>query len=89
MHKYLFILLTILSFSAFGQGNHPQNGVKPTAKPCVAIKNVRIVVSPEKTIENGTILFRDGEIIEVGKLVIIPIGMITNFPTSMISPSRW
>jgi imidazolonepropionase-like amidohydrolase len=76
MHKYLFILFTILAFSAFGQGNHPQNGVKTTPKPCVAIKNVRIVVSPKKTIENGTILFRDGEIIEVGKLVIIPKGTV-------------
>lgn len=76
MSKYIFSLLLITPIWLFGQENHPQNGVKPTPNPCVAIKNVRILVSPTQTIENGTILFRDNEIVEVGKIVIIPKGTV-------------
>lgn len=39
-----------------------------------AIKDVTVVVSPEKTIEKGTILIRDGLIVAVGERVEIPPG---------------
>lgn len=76
MFKNILALFFILPFLAFGQENHPQNGVKKTLQPCVAIKNARIIVSPELTIEKGTILFRDGNIVDVGKHVSIPKGTI-------------
>jgi imidazolonepropionase-like amidohydrolase len=76
MLKNLILVLFFLPIFASGQENTPQNGVKPTPNPCVAIKNVRIIVSPTQTIEKGTILFRDGEIIEIGRLVILPKGVV-------------
>ncbi len=76
MLKYVLILLVLLPFCGFSQENHPTNGVKPTPNPCVAIKNARIIVSPTQTIESGTILFRDNEIVEIGKIVIIPKGTV-------------
>jgi imidazolonepropionase-like amidohydrolase len=76
MFKYFILGLIAFPLFATAQVNHPTNGVKPTPSPCIAIKNVRILVSPTKTIENGTILFRDNEIVEVGKIVVIPKGTV-------------
>lgn len=74
--KFLFALFLGLSILSFGQITHPQNGVGPTPNACVALKNVTILVSPTVTIEKGTLLFRDTEIIDVGKFVSIPNGAI-------------
>ncbi len=76
MFKNILTLLFLLPFFIFGQEHHPQNGVKKTPSPCIAIKNARIIVSPTKTIEKGTLLFSEGKIVEVGKLVIIPKGAV-------------
>lgn len=76
MFKNIILFLLFLPVFGMGQENHPQNGVKPTPQPCVAITNVRIIVSPTETIEKGTLLFRDGEIIEVGRLVNLPKGVV-------------
>ncbi|MGJ8660673.1 MAG: amidohydrolase family protein, partial [Bacteroidota bacterium] len=74
--KFLIALFIGLSFYSLGQVTHPQNGVAPTPNACVALKNATILVSPTETIEKGTILFRDGKIVEVGRLVIVPKGAI-------------
>jgi len=74
--KFTIALFLGLSFCSIGQITHPQNGVAPTPNACVALKNATILVSPTETIEKGTILFRDGEIIEVGRLVNVPKGAI-------------
>lgn len=76
MLKNLIVLLFVLPLHLLGQENHPQNGVRPSPNPSVAIKNVRIIVSPLETIENGTLLFRDDKIIAVGKFVKIPKGTV-------------
>ncbi len=76
MLKYFLCLGACVIGLAYGQDNRPTNGVKTSKQPCVAIKNVRIIVSPTKTIEKGTLLFKDGEIVEVGAIVLIPKGTV-------------
>ena len=43
----------------------PPNGLRDNTPACHA-RSVRIVVSPGKTIEKGTIVVRDGKIVAVG-----------------------
>jgi len=38
----------------------------------IAFKNARILVSPDKTIEQGTLLIKGDRIMDVGMLVIVP-----------------
>lgn len=45
---------------------------RPAAPPPFAIKDARIVVTPEKTLERATIVFRDGVVESVGADVPIP-----------------
>ena len=54
--------------------------IAPTAPPSsrvdYALTNVRIVVSPGKVIDRGTVLTRDGRIAAVGANVTIPPGVV-------------
>jgi imidazolonepropionase-like amidohydrolase len=54
--------------------------IAPTAPPSsridYALTNVRIVVSPGKVIERGTVVTRDGRIAAVGANVTIPAGVV-------------
>ncbi|MFA7273630.1 MAG: amidohydrolase family protein [Crocinitomicaceae bacterium] len=74
--KIILFLFFSISFLGFGQVTHPQNGVAPTPNSCVALTNATILVSPTETIDKGTLLFRDGEIIEVGRFVSVPKGAV-------------
>lgn len=47
----------------------------PNSRADYALTNVRIVVSPGKVIERGTVLTRDGRIAAVGATVAIPAGV--------------
>lgn len=69
LHLFVFFLVTTFSFS---QEIKPLNGIKDSKANKIALKNVRIVVSPTKTIEKGTIIIQDDKIIQLGSLVIIP-----------------
>ena len=48
------------------------SGVKVVNEPYKAFVNATIVVNSEKTIKNGTLIFRDGKIIDVGSGIKIP-----------------
>ncbi|WP_341902709.1 amidohydrolase family protein [Fluviicola taffensis] len=69
MIRYIFALLFPLS--VFSQAEKPQNGVKAPNQNSFVLTNVTIFVSPEKTIENGTITVRDGKIVAVDKISLI------------------
>lgn len=69
--KYFSYLIIFATFFSFGQVN-PQNGTAASKPKMIAFKNARIVVSPTKTIERGTLLIEDDRIVDVGMLVIIP-----------------
>jgi len=69
--KYLFLIFTLISFCSFGQPV-PQNGTIDSKPKLIAFKNARIVISPEKTIEHGTLLVEGDKILDAGLLVIVP-----------------
>src|SRR5687767_15158619 len=77
MHLVRILLLAIFPFSLLGQPPIPTNGVADSKTGCYALKNATIIVSPEKTIEKGTLIIRDGKITDVGLLVIVPSDAVT------------
>lgn len=65
-----YILALLLPFSVFSQAQKPENGVKTPNLNSFVLTNVTIIVSPDKTIENGTITVRDGKIVAVDKFTL-------------------
>jgi imidazolonepropionase-like amidohydrolase len=66
---FLFLLLTS---QLFAQLPVPVNGVAQTPDDSFVLTNVKILVSPEKTIENGTIVVRNGKIEAIGGKISEP-----------------
>src|SRR3954467_2099475 len=50
----------------------PKQGIRENDPRVHALTNARIVAAPGKTIEKGTVLIRDGIIVEVGPDVKVP-----------------
>jgi len=73
MRKTLVSLVLLCSISIYSQEYFPENsGVKTTNTNYLAFKDARIIVSPTETINNGTLLIKNGKIIDVGTNVTIP-----------------
>ncbi len=70
--KYYVLLLTFISTTIYAQDLSPQNGVTTSFSTFYILKNATILVSPLKTIKNGSILIKNSEIIEVGTSVSAP-----------------
>ena len=71
-HKIL-LLLCLVGFLGMSQNYFPDSqAVKTKSENYVALHSAIIHVSSKKTIEDATILFKDGKIIDVGKSVKIP-----------------
>ncbi len=72
--KKLFLLLFFLSASIVSaQDYFPVNkGVKTTENTVFAFKNATIYVTPTKIIKKGTLLIKDGKVVNVGKSVKTP-----------------
>ncbi len=70
--KYLFLVILLISVPVFGQELAPQNGLKPSISTYYLLENATIIVSPTKTIKNGSILIKNNEIVEVGTSVNAP-----------------
>jgi imidazolonepropionase-like amidohydrolase len=63
----------IFSVSSFAQlSTIPKQGIRENDPRLHALTNARIVAAPGKTIEKGTVLIRDGLIVEVGPDVKVP-----------------
>ncbi len=74
--KHLILYLSLMvSISATAQ-IIPSNGVKSSEPEWIAIKGATIVVSPEKKIDNGTLLIHNGVIEKVGSIVVLPKGTV-------------
>src|SRR5205809_2855891 len=68
-------LAALLFFAVSGSAQVstvPKQGIRENDPRLHALTNARIVTAPGKTIEKGTILLRDGVIIEAGPGVKIP-----------------
>ena len=73
MRKTLLSLVLLCSISIYSQEYFPENsGVKTTNTNYLAFKDARIIVSPTETINNGTLLIKNGKIIDVGTNITIP-----------------
>ncbi|MGB7392790.1 MAG: amidohydrolase family protein [Pricia sp.] len=75
MNRTRLLALTIFWCCAFSfaQEYFPKNdGVKAANNNYTALTNAKIYVSPTETIDGGTLLFRKGRIVEVGKSVSLP-----------------
>ena len=88
--RKLFFLLFCLSFSIVkAQDYFPTDkGVKTSEKKMFALTNATIYVTPTEVIKKGTLLIKDGKVVEVGKSVKIPKGtIITDLDGKSIYPS--
>nr|WP_298993320.1 amidohydrolase family protein [uncultured Polaribacter sp.] len=88
--RKLFFLLLCLSFSIVkAQDYFPTDkGVKTSEKKMFALTNATIYVTPTEVIKKGTLLIKDGKVVEVGKSVKIPKGtIITDLDGKSIYPS--
>lgn len=74
--KLFFVLCMTISLFGVAQKNAPQNGVTPSKQALYAFKNATIVVGPNNTIEKGTMLIKNDEIVEVGRFVAVPKGTV-------------
>jgi imidazolonepropionase-like amidohydrolase len=62
-----------LAASSFGQlSTIPKQGIRENDPRFHALTNARIITAPGKTIEKGTVLIRDGLIVEAGPDVKVP-----------------
>ena len=69
----LMLLFFVASFCGFSQDYFPTNsGVKTTASHYKAIINATLHPSPNKVIENGTLLFKAGKIVAMGQEISLP-----------------
>jgi imidazolonepropionase-like amidohydrolase len=66
--RILFLFIIIWSFHLTAQWT-PQNGVEDSKAQRYVLKNARIIVSPEKTIEKGTLIIEGDRIVDVGALI--------------------
>ena len=73
MRKTVLSLILLCSISIYSQEYFPENsGVKTTNTNYLAFKDAKIIVSPTETINNGTLLIKNGKIIDVGTNITIP-----------------
>lgn len=71
MKEFIVILLILLGHLLFAQ-EVPQNGVKESSPAYYALTKATVVASPDKTYQNATVLIKDGRIVSIGLLVVIP-----------------
>ena len=68
MRKLLLFCLFLLTISLHSQDYFPtDSGVKTTENTLVAFTNATIYVTPEKVLKKGTLLIKDGKVMQVGK----------------------
>ena len=76
--NYLLFLafVLLLSSNVNSQLPIPENGLKPSTPSAVVFRNAQIIVSPEETIQKGSLVIEDGRITAIGMLVRIPKGAV-------------
>ena len=89
MKKILILLLFLCVSIVHAQEYFPSNtGVKTSKNKLYAFTNAKIYVSPTNIIKKGTLLIKDGKVLEIGKSIVIPKGTETvNLNGKTIYPS--
>ena len=73
MKLKLTLIALCVGFFSKAQDYHPKNdGVKTNASNYTAISNAKIYVSDSKIIDKGTLLIRNGLVVESGKNINFP-----------------
>src|SRR5512145_2926718 len=77
MRKFLCYLLLLISFQLRAQqDNAPVVGVSDRRVDVYGLKNARVVVDYQTTLENTDILISEGRIADIGKNLVFPKGTI-------------
>ncbi|MCX6216075.1 amidohydrolase family protein [Spirosoma sp.] len=76
-HFLAAIFAAGLTYSAIAQTTFPRNGVYDERPGMYAFTNATIVVDPQTTLQNATLLIRNGRVEAVGASVNIPAGTVT------------
>ena len=89
MRKLLLFCFLLLTISLHSQDYFPtDSGVKTTENTLIAFTNATIYVTPEEVLKKGTLLIKDGKVVQVGKNVKIPKGAkIVNLLGKTVYPS--
>ncbi|MBD2701507.1 amidohydrolase family protein [Spirosoma sp. BT702] len=90
MQKHLLTGLFALSitYTARAQTTFPQNGVHDERPGLYAFTNATIIVDPQTTLNNATLLIRDGKVEAVGTAVSVPAGaVVTDLTGKRIYPA--
>ena len=70
---YVTILMFLCSITLFAQDYFPKNdGVVSDNTNYTAFTNAKIYVTPTQVIEKGTLLIKNGKVVNVGSSVSIP-----------------
>ena len=71
--KYLIFSMLLCSLITFSQEHFPKNdGVKTTDNIYTALTNAKIYVTPTQIIDKGTLLVKNGKVVNVSSSVSIP-----------------
>jgi imidazolonepropionase-like amidohydrolase len=73
----LVFALLVCVWTARAQENFPRNDVKDNRPGLFAFTNATIVVDPQTTLQNATLLVKNGRIEQVGSNAIVPKGYTT------------
>ncbi|AUD07568.1 amidohydrolase family protein [Spirosoma pollinicola] len=86
-HYLTALLAAGLAYSSVAQTTFPRNGVYDERPGLYAFTNATIVVDPQTTLQNATLLIRNGRVETVGTAVSIPAGtVITDLKGKRIYP---
>ncbi|NNK27303.1 MAG: amidohydrolase family protein [Flavobacteriaceae bacterium] len=78
LRKYLIFSMLLCSLMMFSQEHFPKNdGVKTTDNIHMAFTNAKIYVTPTQVIENGTLLLKNGKVVNAASSVSIPADAVT------------
>src|SRR6185295_3029982 len=72
MYKYLGLLLVFLSVQLNAQVTFPVNGPTDPKHITYAFTNAKVFTDYKTTIDNATLIIRDGYIVEVGAGASVP-----------------
>ncbi len=78
MRKYLLtgLFAVSLAYGAVAQATFPRNGVYDERAGLYAFTNATIIVDPQTTLQNATLLIRNGRVEAVGTAVRWPVGTV-------------
>jgi imidazolonepropionase-like amidohydrolase len=84
----LMLIFLLCGITAFAQETFPRNDVKDTRTGQYAFTNATIIVDPQTTLQNATLLIKNGRVEQVGNNISVPNGYtIIDLKGKFIYPS--